>query len=298
MATLLAAAIALIVLARPAADAPAVFDVPGSPTGIAVTATEVWAAAPAAGQVSVLDARSGRPAGPPLRTGGTPARVAPAAGGAWLADTANGAVIAVQVRPRRRVFEPVRLGADVTDVALAAHAVWAISTAENVVRVLEPEGGAVRAVPVGAHPVALDADERRVAVATPGDASLTLIDARTRRASGAPVRVGGQPVAVALAGDVAWVGDSGRGAVVRVDLRDGTAGSPIPVDGTPVAVAADGDDVYVLCGRERELVHVDGAEGEIRSRRAAGTQPVALALGAGHVWVADAGAGTVMRFER
>jgi len=284
------------VLARPASDGPAVFDVPGSPTGLAVTATEVWAAAPAAGQVSVLDARSGRPVGPPLRTGGTPARVALAAGGAWLADTANGAVIPAQLRPRRRVLDPIPLGADVTDVALAARAVWAISTAENVVRVLEPEGAAVGAVPVGAHPVALDADDRRVAVVTPGDASLTLIDARARRASGEPVGVGGQPVAVALAGDVAWVADAGRGAVVRVDLRRRTAGPPIPVDGKPVAVAADGDDVYVLCGRE--LVRIDGADGEVRSRRPAGTQPVDLALGADHVWVADAGAGTVMRFER
>jgi DNA-binding beta-propeller fold protein YncE len=272
-----------------------VFDVAGSPTGIAVTADEIWAASPRAGQISVLDARSGRPLGPPLTTGGTPARIAPAATGAWVADTANGAVVATQLRPRRRVFEPIPLGADVTDVALAARAVWAISSAEAVVRVLEPGGRPVRAVPVGSRPVALDADERRVVVATAGDGGLTVIDARTRRPAGDPVRVGGSPVAVALAGDDAWVADAGRDAVLRVDLGRRTVDPPIRLDGKPVAIAADGDDVYAV-DRDRMLVHVE--DGEVRSRRSAGTQPTALGLSAGHVWVADAGAGTVMRFDR
>ena len=298
VAVALVIVIAVITPSRRAGEDVAVFDVAGSPTGIAVTPREVWVAAPRAGLVSVLDAATGRPVAPSLRTGGAPARLALSEGGAWLADTEHGAVIPVRLRPQRRTFPPIELGADVTDVALAAEAVWAISSPEGVVRVLEPDSTTAQELPAGSRPVAIDADERRVVVVSADDASLTRFDARARRAAGPPIHVGGLPVAVALAGDAAWVADAGGDAIVRVDLRGDGAVSSIPVDGRPIAVAADGDDVYLLCGRDRTLVHVDAVRGEVRSRRAAGTQPVALAVDGSHVWVADAGRGSVLRFDR
>ena len=69
VAMLLAAVIAVFVLSRPTPASPAVFDVEGSPTGLAVTSGAIWVAAPRAGRVSLLDADSGRAVTPPLRTG-------------------------------------------------------------------------------------------------------------------------------------------------------------------------------------------------------------------------------------
>ena len=63
-------------------------------------------------------------------------------------------------------------------------------------------------------------------------------------------------------------------------------------------MAADGDDVYVLTRGDRTLVRIDGESGEVDARDPAGADPVALALDRTHVWVADGGEETVLRFDR
>jgi len=295
-ALLLAASLAVLLFVRGEESAPVaqVIAVPGHPTGLAVTPGRVWVAAQRTGSVHLLDSATGRPVGRPLRTGGTPARLAVGATGVWVADSAGGTVIPVRWRPEPRVFEPIRLGADVTDVTLAARAVWVLSSAEGLVRVLEP--GSQRAsqeLPVGANPVALASDDRWVVAVAAGTGTITRIDARGRRLAGPPLRIGGVPVDVAVAGGIAWVADA-RGSVMAVDLAEGVAARPVALGAQPVAVAADGDDVYVAT--RRELVHLRG--GEVQSRQGIGGEPAAVALDAEHVWVADAGTDRVVRLER
>lgn len=275
--------------------APAAFRVPAHPTGIAVTGHELWVAAPQSGVLTVLDTRSGRRIGDPVRTGGTPTRLALGAKAAWVADTARGAVIPVR-RSNDHAYEPLRVGADVSDVALSARVVWALDSAEGVVRTLEPGGRPIRELPIGPDAVDLAADARWVVAVSAGNAELTWIDARARRIAG-HVSLGGVPVAVDVTGDTAWVADAGRDAVVRVDLRSGKAVGSIRVGAKPVAIAADGDDVYVLCGGDRMVWNVSG-KGDVVWKRPAGREPAALALADDDVWVADAGADKVIRLER
>jgi DNA-binding beta-propeller fold protein YncE len=292
----LAAIAATLIVLRGGEAAPSVFHVPSHPTGLAVAGREVWVATPQSGALTVLDTRSGRRIGTPVRTGGEPARIALGANAAWVADTARSAVVPVR-RRGDHAYEPIRVGGDVADVALSARAVWALDSAAGVVRTLEPNGRPIRALPVGPDPVDVDADARWVVVASAGDAALTWIDAATRRIAGrAPL--GGVPVAVAVTGDRAFVADARRDAIVRVDLRTGKAAGSIKVGARPVAVAADGDDVYVLCAGDRTVWHVDGANGDVNWKRPAGREPAALALDRDGVWVADAGADTVIRLER
>jgi DNA-binding beta-propeller fold protein YncE len=274
---------------------PRAFRVPAHPIGLAVAGHEVWVAAPQSGALTVLDTRSGRRVGDPVRTGGTPSRVALGDKGAWVADTARGAVIPVR-RSNDHAYDPLRVGADVSDVALSAGAVWVLDSAEGVVRTLEPGGAPIRDLPIGPDAVDLAADERWVVAVSAGNAELTWIDARARRIAG-HVALGGVPVAVDVTGDVAWVADAARDAVIRVDLRSGKAAGSIRVGAKPVAIAADGDDVYVLCGGDRMVWNVDG-DGDVLWKRPAGRDPAAIALGADDVWVADAGADTVLRLER
>jgi DNA-binding beta-propeller fold protein YncE len=274
------------------------FRVAGHPTGLAVADGRVWVAAPQSGAVWVLDRTTGRTAGGPLATHGAPARVAVGAHAVWVADSSRGAVIPVRRDPPR-AYPPIRLGADVSDVALAAGAVWAISSPENVVRILEPGGRPVRSVPVGRSPVDIDADERRVVVASAGDGTLSWFDARTRRRLHAPRRVAVAPAAVALSGDVAWVADARRGTVTRVDARTGRpSSSAVVICPRPIAVDAEGADVYALCAGERTLVHVDAAALRVTWRRPAGDDPAALAIDGRHVWVADAGRDAVIAYDR
>jgi DNA-binding beta-propeller fold protein YncE len=287
-AALLAAVAAGLVLASGgSAPAPLVVAVDGAPTGIVVADGRVWVAASRTGALTVLDAKSGTPIGEALRPGGSPVRLALGASGVWVADAAAGAVIPMQIRPPR-TFASLQPGADASDVVLAGGAVWIASSADGRVYVVEP--GTTRPLPAGRSPVALAADERRVAAVDDRGGTLTMFDARARAVTGSPVQIGGAPVDVALAGDTAWVADAAGGRIVAV--KDGAVTDSIAVGRRPVALATAGVDVYVLTADE--LVRV--RDGRVRSRRS--VRGAALAVDAEHVWVAAPSSDEVLRFER
>jgi DNA-binding beta-propeller fold protein YncE len=293
---LVAALVAAFLVLRGNGDAGGdVFAVTGHPTGIAVAGGQVWVAAPDSGALTVLSARDGRRIEPPLDVGGAPARLALGANGVWVADMTRGTVIPV-ARGGERTYDPIPIGADVSDVALSAGTVWAVSSAEGVVRTIGPRGERIRTLTVGRDPVDAAADEKRVAVASAGDGTLTWIDAKARRVAGR-ARVGGVPIAVALAGDVAWVADNRGGTVARVNLSTGAVDEPVRVGKHPLAIAADADGVYVLCAGDRMVWHLD-ANGDLQWKREAGRGPTALALDATSVWVTDVVADAVIRLER
>ena len=178
-----AGGIALLAGRDPAPAAATVFRVPGQPTGVVVDGGRVWVAGPAAGEVWVLDGRSGRVAQPALRVGGAPARLALDPRFAWIADTERGAVMRAR-RDGSGAPRPLRGGPDVADVAVAAGAVWTASSADGTIRVIGPAGRR-QVLHVGARPVALAADARRVVAA---DAAGALV--RLRRALAPPGRAG------------------------------------------------------------------------------------------------------------
>ncbi len=279
-------------LQRPASPpVPVVFRVDGHPTGLVAADGRVWVAASERGLVWVLDAKSGRPAQPPLRIGGTPARLALAAGGVWAGDTGSASIVTLAPTPG----EPLRVGPDVADIAVTAGAVWVASAADGTVRTIERDGSR-RTLHAGARIVALAADPRRVVALDAAAGTLTTIDARTRRVDGPSVRVGGVPVDVALTGDSAWIADARAGTVRRYDLRARRpAGDPIPVGRAPVAVAGDGDDVYVAVGGDRTLVHIHA--GKVASRTDVGAEPSAVALDPRYAWV-SAGENRLLRVAR
>jgi DNA-binding beta-propeller fold protein YncE len=284
---------ALVARRGPDEPLPATFTVPGTPTGLVAEGGRVWVAAPTAGAVWILDAASGRPAAPPLRTGGTPARLALDARWAWIADTERGALIrAARDGGSMRAF---RSGPDIADVTVAAGAVWTVSSADGTARVLDARRRR-RVVHVGSHPLALAADARHVVVTDPGGGALVRLSTATRRPS-PPIRLGGTPVDVALAGDRAWVADAAAGTVRLVDLTSGRPGRAVPVGVSPVAVAADSAGVYVACRGDRMLVEIDGRTGEVRARVRLAHAPTALALDRRHVWIA-AGDHHVIRVDR
>jgi DNA-binding beta-propeller fold protein YncE len=296
-ALVLCGAVFAVALSR-TGDEVRAFDLPAQPSSLVRTPEAVWVATPSTGSLVALDPASGRPLGPPLPIGGSPSRLAAGEDSLWAVDSARAALLPVQREPAR-VFGAIPVGSDATDAAVAGGAVWVLSSIEGVVSAIEPGGRPVRELRVGAGAVDLAAAGDWLVVAGAESGRLDRIDVPRRQLAGPPVLLDGTPVAVAVSGDEAWVADADGGTVTKVDLRGGKrVGAPIEVGRRPVAVAADGDDVYVLSRGDRTLVHVDGASGEVESRDPAGADPVTLAVDRTHVWVADSGEDTVLRFER
>ncbi|MDA0161741.1 hypothetical protein OM076_15820 [Solirubrobacter ginsenosidimutans] len=283
----------LLIPRSPGTPAMTVFRVPAQPTGLVSAGGELWVAAPAAGAVWVLDEASGRPAGPALKLDGTPARVVLEPSFAWIADTEHSAVVrASREDPTtRRTYEA---GPDLSDLTVLGGTVWTASSADGTVRALEPSGRR-HVLRVGARPIALAGDGRRL-VALDAAGTLVRIDPDTKRPQGAAIDLGGEPVDVALTGDVAWVADARAGTVRAVDLDSGSGDAPVDVGRGPIAIAADEQGVYVLTRGDRTLVHL-GLDGRVRDRLTLPSSPTALALDPRHVWIA-AGTNDVIRVDR
>lgn len=116
-------------------------------------------------------------------------------------------------------------------------------------------------------------------------------------ATGAAVRVGGTPVAVAAGGGAVWVVDGTGSRLVRVDERTGEVGEqPQRVPGGPFAVAVGEGGVWVASG-DGTVRSFDLATGRPTGRVARVAGANGLATGAGAVWVTSRIAGTVTRVD-
>jgi hypothetical protein len=305
-----ALAVALLI-ARGGGPRPDMVALPGPATDLVAGDGHLWAAAPQAGAVWVLDGRSGDPVAPAIRIQGTPARLAADGRQAWAADTANATVVRL-----RGARVPVPVGADVADVSIAGGRVWTASADDGMVRVLDAGGHHPRAIKVGGHPAALCSDARSVVVVS-SDGAIAWLDARARKGVAA-VRVGGTPIAAAMSGGAAWFVDTRGGTVRRASLRSGAAtsggasgggpvaggassivvGPAIAVGRRPVAIAAAGSELFVASRGDRSVAVVDARHGVVTRRIALGIEPAAIAVAGDYVWVAAAGRSAMARIDR
>jgi serine/threonine-protein kinase len=160
-------------------------------------------------------------------------------------------------------------------------------------------------VTVGRDPSDLAVVRDGVLVVNHSDDSLVRIDPVRGTVEGRPLRVGDAPISIAVAGRTAWIGHRRTPDLVGVDLdtgrrvsgriRIGRPGDDYSQDG--IAVAYANGALWAVNRNLPTLWRID-----VRSHRATavaevGARPYALLVDAGVVWVANAGDGTVTRFD-
>ena len=213
--------------------------------------------------------------------------------------------LAMRLRTRRR------LGLALVALAAAGIAVTvALATREatdhlvvppNYVGAIEAATGALtRAVPVGVEPGPIAARGNVVWVGNRDDRTLTRIDA-TRGTAVATVSLDGRtPTAVAIGRDAVWVAHGRRGELSKVEPQFGQI-TPIGVTGRPYAapygsVAVGEGGVWAVYG-DSTLALVPETGGRVADSVLTGASSSAVAVGAGAVWVANAGDATLQRFN-
>jgi YVTN family beta-propeller protein len=111
--------------------------------------------------------------------------------------------------------------------------------------------------------------------------SVTPVDLVTRRA-GKPIRVGADPVAVAVSpsGGMAYVVNSGSGTVTPIATATGKAGQAIKVGADPqgIAITPDGKTAYVTNMGSDTVSPIDLATGRAGAPIAVGSMPRAIAI--------------------
>ncbi len=110
------------------------------------------------------------------------------------------------------------------------------------------------------------------------------VDTSTGRV-GEPIRVGKDPVSVAISEGSAWVANNGENTVSRLDPVTGKVTATIEVGGGPFVVVAGGGAVWVGSHRKTTISRIEPATNEVTDVDV-GVAPESMAVGEGAVWIA------------
>jgi YVTN family beta-propeller protein len=210
---------------------------------------------------------------------------------------------------RERAARPVVAGVAAAALLLAAAiAAWiwmrdsgdGLVVPPNYVGVIDPDRGEVtNAVPVGIRPGPVAAGAGSIWVGNVDDRSLTRIDARRREAVATVGLDERTPTGLAVDESAVWVAHGISGELTRVRPRfrlETTLAVTSPPRGAPYGSVATGGGVWALYGDSTlALVQPDGSR--VLRSTLTGASSSAIAVGAGSIWVANAGDSTVQRFN-
>lgn len=269
------------------------------------------------GTLDRLDAASGRPLGRPVAVGTGPLAVAGDGPAVWVAR-GDGALLRLDARSGRpdRRFR-ARL-AGVSALASGEGSLWAASPPLGVLVRLDPRSGRVRGttrIPGGPADIAIGGGSVWVSQGAPARPGATTGVVRVDPASGAirgrTAIARNQVLALAWEGDRLWAARTDRDIgtpidLVRLDAGGRVDGRPLRIPGRAgLRLAAGGGAVWALDGgsdlppgprRAPGVIRIDPRRYAIAGAPApVGADPRGIAVGAGAVWVASAGAGSVSR---
>jgi protein kinase-like protein len=187
-----------------------------------------------------------------------------------------------------------------TALAVAGGDVWATSyRSRRAVRIDARSlrrGASSDRIPVGTTDMTADGDT--LWLVSEQSNTLTHVDARTGKLLGTPQELPpGNPFAVAADGDAVWVGSRGSRnrnpvqQVLRVDKRTRQV-KAYPVSRGVVDLAVSRTAVWVTNARGSSVTRLAKGDGGQRTI-GVGREPKGIAVGAGLVWVANSGDGTV-----
>jgi hypothetical protein len=186
-----------------------------------------------------------------------------------------------------------RVGGQPDRVAVGSGAVWVGDSGH--LFAVDPTTGAVRNVPGGATPIAVDGDSVWARRAVHPD-TLVRVDATTARTT-ATVPLGGTPAAIAIGPHGLWVIDS-AGTITRVDPATNTVVATIPVGSLGFSIADAGDSVWAsgrsADGTDAVLWRIDPSTNTLRATMTTDANCMTLAGLGDTLWAA---CGTARRVE-
>lgn len=283
----------------------------GAPVAIAVGRDAAWVADNVGAQVRRLDADTGRASGRPAKVGRGPLAIVVGEGGVWVA---TGAGTVHRIDPATGATDGRAIPVpDPAGIAAGGGSVWVTSRIRGTVTRIDPRTRRVAGPPVrvGRAPADVAVGFGSVWVANADEGTVSRLDSRSGKPRGRPLKVGiAQVLALTVGADAVWVATTdlrrpGRVEILRLDPESGEVGEArvtVPA-GVPVDLAAGLGRVWstdvgsILPGERRggSVRPIDAPARRVGRAVKVGQEPAGVAVGAGAVWTANAGDGTVTR---
>jgi len=260
----------------------------------------VWVTSEKDGTVTRLNPESGEVVGSPHEVGKGVAGVA--VGGKWTWVTNPGRGQLLRLDPfSGKVLKRIPLPGEPGPIALGGQRVWVADEAGQGITAVNSEAGEIarhgRGLPPQAPGLRLAWGAESL-WATVADANVVRRIAPTTLATSDPIRVGGGPSGVTVAGGYVWVASSRGGFVSKLDPLSLQVVERIKVEGHPGGIDGGTSAVWVADRADGAVRKIDVESGAVEGAPIqVGPEPGAVAVGGGAVWVANNGDGTVSRIE-
>jgi DNA-binding beta-propeller fold protein YncE/tRNA A-37 threonylcarbamoyl transferase component Bud32 len=293
----LAAAALFLLLGDDGPEVSAPIAIGSPPLHVGASAEGIWVTSERDGTLTRLDPETGKKIGQ--------IQLAPGASGVavgsrwvWVTNPRQGKLL--RIEPHSRRVKAIRIGGAPGPIALAKRGgrVWVADEGGRGIAAVNPEGGSVyrKGLAPHAQPLRLATGAGGLWVSSASTGNVRRIDFGTLEAGG-PVRVGGGPAGITVAGGFVWVANTRTGRVSKVDPSLAQV-TPVEVGGHPGGIDAGTDVVWVANREDDTVSKIDAETGEVEGDPiAVGPEPGAVAVGGDAVWVANNGDGTVTRIE-
>ncbi len=260
----------------------------------------VWVTSAKDGTVTRLDPETGEVVGSPHRLEQGVSGVAVGSNWTWVTNPERGLLLRLDPFSGK-VLKRIPLAAEPGALALGGHRVWVADEAGRGITAVNAEAGAIasegRGLPPQSPGLRLAWGTEALWIAISGANVVRRLAPSTLVASD-PIRVGGGPAGITVAGGFVWVASSRAGVVSKIDPLTLRVVEQIEVGGHPGGIDGGTSAVWVA-DRESDAVRkIDLASGELDGPPIqVGPEPGAVAVGGDAVWVANNGDGTVTRIE-
>ena len=263
--------------------------------GIVVVARP-WAGGPAgrpANSVGLIGTDGGR-AGNPVPVG-SPSGLAYGDGAVWAVSSTEGTLS--RIDPATRTVQQIPVGSAPSAVAVTPDNVWVANTGDGTVsRISTKTNAVVQVIPVGNLPVAIAAGPSDVWVANQGDDTVDRIAPVTGNVT-RTVPVGGRPDGIAAGRDAVWVANGEDGTVTRIDPASGQPSGPIYVGSGPEGIAVTPVAVWVANSLDQTVSKLDPATGRVTATIGVGDGPSTIVAASNAIWVSDEFDATLDRID-
>ncbi|HET9197760.1 MAG TPA: serine/threonine-protein kinase [Solirubrobacterales bacterium] len=260
----------------------------------------VWVTSEKDGTATRLDPATGEVVGSPHRLGKGVSGVAVGSKWTWVTNPRQGLLLRIDPFSGE-ILKRIPLAGEPGAIALGGQRAWIADEGGKGITAVNAEAGVVPASGRGLPPqspglrLAWGAESLWVAVS---GANAVRRLAPTTLATGDPIRVGGGPAGVTVAGGYVWVAVSRSGIVSKIDPSLLTVVEKIPVGGHPGGIDGGTSAVWVADREDDAVRKIDLESGEVEGAPIqVGPEPGAVSVGGNAVWVANNGDGTVTRIE-
>jgi YVTN family beta-propeller protein len=260
----------------------------------------VWVTSEKDGTATRLDPGTGEVVGSPHKLGEGISGVAVGSKWTWVTNARRGLLLRIDPFSGR-ILKRILLPGEPGPLALGGQRVWVSDDRGSGVTAVNAEAGEVTRRGRGLPPqspglrLAWGAEALWVAVSS---ANVVRRIGPSTLVTSAPIRVGGGPAGITVAGGYVWVASSRSGTVAKIDPLSLQVVDTIRVEGHPGGIDGGTSAVWVADRADDAVRKIDLESGEVDGAPIqVGPEPGAVAVGGDAVWVANNGDGTVTRIE-